>query len=137
MRAVGLAEGEPRDGLGIAPAVDGLEQLQEGLLALASDQPVDVGRVQHRLRIEAAEIAAPDDRQVGELQLQRPRQRDGVDQLRTGHDGHGDRLHGIGPFGLAFDMAGDHGQHIHVRQVAVDDLPADVLGKSRADRHHR
>ncbi len=137
VRAVGLAEGEAGDGLGIASPVDRLQQLQEGLLALAPDQPVDVGRVQHRRGVEAAEVAAPDDRDVGELLLHGLGQRHGADQLRPRHDGHGHRLDGIGPAGLPLDVGGDGGHGIDVGQVAVDDLPGDVRRQGGADRHHR
>ena len=62
-----------------------LEQFDEGLLALPAYQPVDIGRVQHRRWIEAAEIAAPDDRDIRIARLERFRQRNRAHKLRSRH----------------------------------------------------
>ncbi|WBY08740.1 hypothetical protein PIB19_04675 [Sphingomonas sp. 7/4-4] len=135
VRPVGLAEGKALHAGGIAPALDHFEQLEEGLLALPADHPIDIRRVEHRGGIEAAEIAAPDDRDIRISRLERLRQRHRTDELRPRHHRKRDRAHRVRRRGARVDHRGRAGEQVHAGQIAVQYLPVGALRQCGADRH--
>src|SRR5450830_1697973 len=87
-RAVFPAEAE--DGLRRPSASEHVEELDERPLALAAHEEIHEGRAENGVRIEAREVAAPDDGDVRKAFLQAAGERHRRHELRAWHYRHGD-----------------------------------------------
>ncbi len=107
------------------------QQVAERVLALPTDDEVDVVAVERHRRIQRREVAAPNDRQVRPHRAQRSRHLDGCRDLRPAHHGDADGVEPLRSHGVA---GGAHGYAV---DVAVDQRRVVAVLERRGDRHDR
>ena len=114
-----------------AAVVQPIHERAERRFALSLNDVIDTAIFEDDFGVLGREVAAPQDRQVGQRGFDLLADRDGLPKLRTGHDRDGEQLR-AGRFGAGDDLGGGVGD-----QVAVDELDVVVGGDHGGDRQQR